>query len=53
MARRKVAVKTVPLTAPSGSKVTVAEASASRYKALGYKGVPGRPKAEAKKDAEK
>lgn len=46
MARRKEAVKTVTLTAPSGTKVTVAETSADKYKARGYKGVPGRPKAD-------
>lgn len=47
MAKEKQAVKTVTLTAPSGSKVTVAESSAAKYKARGYKGVPGRPKATA------
>lgn len=50
MAKQKQAVKTVTLTAPSGSRVTVAEVSAAKYKALGYKGVPGRPKAEKATD---
>ena len=50
MVRRKEAVKTVTLTAPSGTRVTVAEGSAAKYKALGYKGVPGRPKAEKATD---
>lgn len=51
MARHKDPVKTVTLTAPGGTKVTVAESSADKYKARGYKGVPGRPKAD--KPAEK
>jgi|GEM_PF-6195704 len=52
MGRRREPVKTVTLTAPSGARVTVAEATAETYKKLGYKGAPGRPKA-APKDVEK
>lgn len=46
MARHKEPVKTVTLTAPGGTKVTVAESSADKYKARGYKGAAGRPKVE-------
>lgn len=52
MGRRRQPVQTVTLTAPSGARVTVAEAAVETYKRLGYKGVPGRPKATPK-DVEK
>lgn len=46
MTKRKQPLKAVTLTAPGGAKVTVGEGSVEKFKALGYKGVPGRPKVE-------
>jgi len=49
MAKRRQPVRAVALTDPSGVRVTVAESAVDKYKRLGYKGVPGRPKAKAAK----
>ncbi len=43
MAKQTETKKTVNLTSPQGTKVTVAADAAEKYKAKGYKGVGGRP----------
>lgn len=40
MARVKVAVESVTLTAPNGTAVTVSAASAPKFEAKGYKRAP-------------
>lgn len=41
--------KAVTLVSPTGARVTVSAESADKFKAKGYKGVPGRPAKAAEK----
>ena len=41
--------KAVTLVSPTGARVTVSAESVDRFKAKGYKGVPGRPAKSAEK----
>lgn len=50
VAKTGKAAETVQLTSPSGARVTVSAEAADKYKAKGYRGVPGRPAKSKSKD---